>query len=42
MTGMEGLQGVKVGGNVFANGGVGAATCFDGEDAFGWKGGVTG
>ena len=39
---MEGLQGVQVGGDVFADGGVGAAACFYGLDALGWEGGVAG
>jgi len=40
--GVEGLQGVEIGADVFADGGVGAAACFDGVDAGGGQGGVAG
>lgn len=39
---VQGLQGVQVGGDVFAHGGVGAAAGFDGGDARGGEGGVSG
>lgn len=39
---LEGLQGEKVGADVFADGGVGAAACFDGADARWGEGFVAG
>lgn len=39
---VEGVEGGEVGGDVFADGGVGASACFYGEDSGGGKGGVGG
>jgi hypothetical protein len=39
---LELLEGEKVGADVFADGGVGAAACFDGADARGREGFVAG
>jgi hypothetical protein len=39
---LQGLQGEEVGADVFADGGVGAAACFDGADAGGGEGFMAG
>ena len=40
--GVQVLEGVEVGGDVFTDGGVGAAACFDGGDAWSGEGVVGG